>query len=436
MDSIPVIKSQVSNLTIRRIFLLVSLSIVAAISLYRVSSLSSSISTVRQEQPVHVINTDNSLKFSKPREVLSPLVVEIGTKDKLMSKLKDLNVDIGEIRKIHNLLRLRNYQKVTLTINQDLASPTHKRTVNKIYVVNDKTHRQEFIRQGNDFHRKDITLPLVKEQMLYSAKIKRNLLSTLKSFNLSSAHINELLNAYSYNIDFQRSIKLGDEITLLVEEFKTTEQQLSHRGKILFASLNTSGKNHNLYWYEYKGKGQYFTEHGKSIRRGLLRSPLDVIKISSSFGMRNSPINGFHTMHKGVDFAAPTGTPIYAAGDGVIRASGWLNGYGKYIELKHDNSTSTFYAHISKFARHITKGVKVKQGEIIAYVGATGRATGPHLHYEVRINGRHVNPMKVKTTADLVLAGSDYTKFTEFKRSISKQLALQESKFKTVALYP
>jgi len=167
----------------------------------------------------------------------------------------------------------------------------------------------------------------------------------------------------------------------------------------------------------------FFSEDGKSIKRSLLRTPVKIVRVSSHFGFRKQhPIHGFSAMHMGVDFAAAKGTPIYAAGDGIVTEIGWRSGYGRCLQIKHSPTLSTFYAHASKFATHLKKGARIKQGQVIAYVGTTGNTTGPHLHYEVKVGGKRVNPMSIKTTPDVGLAGKNLAKFQVHQRKI-KQLS-------------
>ena len=232
----------------------------------------------------------------------------------------------------------------------------------------------------------------------------------------------DLVNIYSHQVDFQRQVKPGDNLNLIVEKYITEDGQFSHYGKVVFASLNLSGKNYNIYRYAHDGSDnmQYFSEDGKSVKRNLLRTPIGVARISSHFGNRKHPILGYTKMHKGVDFFAPKGTPIYAAGNGVITDLGWRSGFGNYVQIRHSSTLATAYGHANAFAKGLTRGSTVKQGQIIAYVGQTGRATGPHLHYEVKINGKQVNPLSIKTSPGIELSGKKLQDFSTFKKKIGK----------------
>ncbi len=310
--------------------------------------------------------------------------------------------------------------------DEDLASES--RTLNKLTIAYDKIKSLEIIREGEDFLARDVTKVLNKLLTKSSVVINSNFTSALKSLGLSSNSIIEMINSYSYQIDFQRQIKSGDTVTVITEKFVTDDGKFSHHGKVLYVSLNLSGKEYNIFRYSpnnAENNHDFFSEDGKSVKRSLLRTPVKLVRVSSHYGNRHHPTLGYTKMHKGVDFAAPTGTPIYAAGNGVITEIGWKSGYGKFIQIKHSQNLSTAYAHASNFSKNLKLGSIVKQGQVIAYVGSTGRTTGPHLHYEVKIGGKNINPMHVKSTPGIELAGKQLAKFKQFKsnvRSLSNEL--------------
>jgi murein DD-endopeptidase MepM/ murein hydrolase activator NlpD len=338
--------------------------------------------------------------------------------------------DISEITKLfkqkHSDLPLKIGQKIVfeydinITENQSDDLAVESRTLSKMTIVLDKVNFLEIVRGNEGFTTKTASVPLIKLISKTSATIDSNFIATLKSLGLSSSNIVELVNAYSYQIDFQRQIQPGDKITVITEKFLTEEDsKFSHYGKILFASLSSSGKDYNIYRYLHDNNYQFFSEDGKSVKRSLLRTPVKVLRVSSHYGLRKHPISGYNKQHKGVDFAAATGTPIYSAGDGVVTQLGWRSGYGKFIQIKHSGTLSTAYAHASNFAKSLKVGSRVKQGDIIAYVGSTGNTTGPHLHYEVLVNGKHVNPMSIKTSPGLELSGKGLEKFNSFKKEFA-----------------
>ncbi len=217
---------------------------------------------------------------------------------------------------------------------------------------------------------------------------------------------------FSFDVDFQREIQPGDSFEILYERLADDAGTTVGEGDILIASLTLSDNNMTLYRFKTdKGFTDYFDSSGQSAQKSLLRTPTDATRISSGFGRRRHPVLGYTRMHKGTDFAAPPGTPIYAAGDGVIEKAGWAGGYGKYVRIRHNGNYKTAYAHMRRVGPGIKAGVRVKQRQIIGYVGATGRVTGPHLHYEVHFNGRQIDPKKVRLPSGYRLKGAELERF-------------------------
>ncbi|BFD46400.1 MAG: peptidoglycan DD-metalloendopeptidase family protein [Rickettsia endosymbiont of Sergentomyia squamirostris] len=344
--------------------------------------------------------------------------------NQIIKLVKDKNIESS--LKIGQQLVFDYEIKIIEQDDEDLAAES--RTLNKLTIAYDKVKSLEIIREGEDFLARDVTKVFNKLLTKSSVVINSNFMSALKSLGLSSNSIIEMINSYSYQIDFQRQIKSGDTVTVITEKFVTEDGKFSHHGKVLYVSLNLSGKEYNIFRYSpnnAQNNNDFFSEDGKSVKRSLLRTPVKLVRISSHYGNRHHPTLGYTKMHKGVDFAAPTGTPIYAAGNGVITEIGWKSGYGKFIEIKHSQNLSTAYAHASNFAKNLKLGSIVKQGQVIAYVGSTGRTTGSHLHYEVKIGGKNINPMHVKSTPGIELAGKQLAKFKQFKsnvRSLSNEL--------------
>jgi murein DD-endopeptidase MepM/ murein hydrolase activator NlpD len=233
-----------------------------------------------------------------------------------------------------------------------------------------------------------------------------------------------MIRAYSYDVDFQRDIQPGDEFQVMYERYFTDEGAAARDGDILYAALTFGGRQRELYRYKTRdGIVDYFNRQGESIRKALLRTPIDGARVSSKFGMRRHPILGFSKMHAGMDFAAPTGAPIYAAGNGVIEEIGRKNGYGNYVRIKHNQQIATAYAHLSKFGRGMRRGGQVQQGDIIGYVGTTGRSTGPHLHYEVMRGGRQINPMSIDLPTGVALEGPEMAAFKRHVEESDRQFA-------------
>lgn len=296
--------------------------------------------------------------------------------------------------------------------------------LDRMVFVKDKVNSIEFVRQEDKFIAHNIKAPLKKLVIQYNATINSSLIASLKKAGMTANSIVRLINAYSHQIDFQRQIRSGDKITVITEKFVTEDNEFSHHGKILYANLNSQKTDYNIYRFSPTGKKedlQFFSEDGQSIKSTLLRTPVKVARISSHYGYRKKhPVLGYGRMHKGVDFAASIGTPIYASGNGTISFIGWKSGYGRFILIRHDKTLSTAYAHASKFANGLKKGSRVKQGDIIAFVGKSGRVTGPHLHYEIRINGKQVNPMNFKSKPGIKLTGKNLTNFKKYKERILK----------------
>lgn len=338
-------------------------------------------------------------------------LIKLATDQKITSQLK-----IGQKLIFEYSIQLS--EKEDSDLNEELYS------LDRMVFVKDKIHSIEFVRQDDKFITHNIKAPLKKLITQYNATINSSLIASLKKAGMSTNSIVRLINAYSHQIDFQRQIRAGDKVTVITEKFVTENDEFSHHGKILYANLNSQKTDYNIYRFSPSGKKedlQFFSEDGQSIKSTLLRTPVKVARISSHYGYRKKhPVLGYGRMHKGVDFAASIGTPIYASGNGTISFIGWKSGYGRFILVRHDKTLSTAYAHASKFAKGLKKGSRVKQGDIIAFVGKSGRVTGPHLHYEVRINGKQVNPMKFKSKPGIKLTGAKLTNFNKYKEKILK----------------
>jgi murein DD-endopeptidase MepM/ murein hydrolase activator NlpD len=276
-----------------------------------------------------------------------------------------------------------------------------------------------------DFIAAAVDKPVVEAERRAAGTIDTSLFDAAREAGVPMPVVADLIKTFSFDVDFQRDIQDGDSFEVLYERTENEAGEFVKSGKILFASLTLSGKTIPVYYFERDGDGEYFTPSGEAIRKSLLRTPVDGARITSGFGMRMHPVLGFSKMHKGIDFGAPIGTPIYAAGTGTVAEIGRKGSYGNYIRIRHNADYQTAYAHMSRFAKGLVKGEKVKQGEVIGYVGATGRATGPHLHYEILVDGAQVNPGKVKTTASNKLAGKQLTAFQAQVAKINDELKRQ-----------
>ena len=251
-----------------------------------------------------------------------------------------------------------------------------------------------------------------KEITYKEAVITNSLYNSAINLGIKPNVIIEFARLYGFQVDFQRDIWKNDSFQIIYEEFKNEKGNVVDTGDIIYANLNLQNTDLQLYKFEYeKNKIDYFDENGKSVRKTLMKTPINGARLSSSFGKRKHPILGYNKLHTGTDFASPKGTPIMASGDGIISRAKWCGGGGNCIKIKHNSVYQTVYAHLSKFGRGIKKGVRVKQGQIIGYVGSTGMSTGPHLHYEVIENGRKINSQKLKLPSGRILKGKDRNLF-------------------------
>ena len=266
---------------------------------------------------------------------------------------------------------------------------------------------------------------VVKQVYANRADIQLSLYGSAAQAGIPMPVIAQAIHIYSWDVDFQRDIRKGDFLEVLYEQYETEAGDKVKNGDVIYARLNVNGQDIPVYRFETEdGDVDYYTAEGKSIRKALMQTPIDGARLSSGFGKRHHPVLGYAKMHKGVDFAAPRGTPIYAAGDGTIEKAGPWSSYGNYVRIRHNGTLKTAYAHLKGFAKGITPGARVKQGQVIGYVGTTGRSTGPHLHYEVLENGRQVNPKSVKMPQGNILKGAQIASFKKHIESINHEYAL------------
>ena len=321
---------------------------------------------------------------------------------------------VGAIAGVFSPRALRAGQEITLNITT--ASGSRQRDMDTQLVSlsfePDVTKDVKLTRSGTgDFIASAVDKPIIERKHQAAGIIDSSLFNAAREAGVPMPVVADLIKTFSFDVDFQRDIQDGDAFEVFYERMENEDGQFVKSGRILFASLTLSGKTIPVYYFERDGEGQYFTPNGDAIRKSLLRTPIDGARITSGFGMRMHPVLGFSKMHKGIDFGAPTGTPIFAAGSGTIVEIGRKGSYGNYVRIRHSGDYQTAYAHMSKFAKGLKKGAKVKQGDVIGYVGATGRVTGPHLHYEILTAGKQVNPGKVKTVASNKLTGKHLKAF-------------------------
>ena len=261
---------------------------------------------------------------------------------------------------------------------------------------------------------------------MYAAKatVENSLYGSAMKQGVPEPIIAQAIRILSWSIDFQREIRAGDELQVLYDVYMTDSGEYVRSGEPYYIRLTQSDNELALYLHEFpNGRTGYFRENGHSAKKGLLSTPVDGARISSGFGMRKHPVLGYSKMHKGVDFAAARGTPIYAAGDGKIVRANRFGAYGNYVKIRHNNNLDTAYAHLKGFAKGIKSGARVKQGQVIGYVGSTGRSTGPHLHYEVLVNGIQKNPRNVDVPTGEILTGKKLAALKKTIRKYDRQFA-------------
>ena len=257
-----------------------------------------------------------------------------------------------------------------------------------------------------EFDEKILSIKLDKKIIYKENIILQSLYKAATDQNIPPNTIIEFARIYGFQVDFQRDIRKEDKFQIMYEVFIDNNKNVIETGEILYANLKLSGQDNPLYYFNEEDQEGHYDKNGKSVQKALMKTPINGARLSSSFGMRKHPIDGFNKMHRGTDFAAPKGTPIMASGNGIIKKVGWCGGGGNCIKIRHNSTYETVYAHMSKFARGIKNGVRVKQGQTIGYVGSTGKSTGPHLHYEVIVNGKKVNSQKLKLPSGKILKGN------------------------------
>lgn len=354
------------------------------------------------------------------------LALQVGKGDTLLDMLIANRVQSTEAHEVINALKakfnpgkLRVGQKISVTLDRheklgDMAAVKEL----AIKLPNLSTIELQRLQNGG-FNVASTEETSTQKTYRGFGKVRSSLLQAGADGGIPASAMQEVLKAFSYDVDFQREIHPGDTIEVLVDRKANKSGGFTNAGgKLRYASLTLQGKKHEIFRF----KDSWYDGKGNSIKKSLLRTPLDAARITSGFGLRTHPIMGYTKMHRGVDFGAPSGTPIMAAGDGVVSFKGWKSGYGNFVTIKHNAKYESAYGHISRFG-NIKVGGKVKQGQVIAYVGMTGMATGPHLHYEVRENSNQVNPVAKQFNMANNLSGKTLAAFKTAKQSALNELA-------------
>jgi murein DD-endopeptidase MepM/ murein hydrolase activator NlpD len=325
--------------------------------------------------------------------------------------LKVYSVPSEEIVKIKKILNLNydlNNLKTNFYIKFTIDQSNNKNITSFVFPLSRTKKIQLTKNLDTDlFEKKEIITNLNKKIIFKEGKIIQSLYKTGVGLNIQPNIIVEFARIYGFQVDFQRDIRKNDNFQIMYEVFEDDNGKVFETGNIIFADLKLSGINNSLYYFDKKKSEGHYDENGRSVKKALMKTPINGARLSSSFGMRKHPIDGYNKMHKGTDFAAPMGTPIMASGNGIVTRARWCGGGGNCIKIKHNSTYQTIYAHMKSFARGIKEGLRVKQGQIIGYVGSTGNSTGPHLHYEVIEGGKKINSQKLKLPSGKILKGEE-----------------------------
>ena len=342
--------------------------------------------------------------------------------------LKQADLQDDEINDVVNIISkkidLRKLNVGTL-IETYTKSVNDKKIINEIIIYPDIEKKIYVKKVNNKFVAGEDKKKLFSKLKLYEVEIHNSIYESLKKIDTPDEIIMEFVQLYSFDIDFQRDIRKGNKIKIFFEIYTDSQNNYIKSGNINFSEIILDDESYELYRFQSEGDEfvEYFNSDGKSATKALMKTPINGARLSSGFGMRKHPILGYNKKHQGVDFAAPTGTPIMAAGTGHIEFVGNNGGAGKYIRIKHLNGYKTSYSHLSKYASGIQKNIKVRQGQVIGYVGNTGLSTGPHLHYEVIFNGKRINPMKMKLPSGKQLKDKNLEIFLAEKERINAEVS-------------
>ena len=366
---------------------------------------------INSEKWLNVLNNtylkktiEHGLSSQKPRFLEVNYKVETG--ESLKKILLKYSIPESEINNLINSLSKKTNLK-NLKVNTEIKflfdNKENKIVKFEFPLTKSKRILLSKLKNQEEFFYSEIITNLNKKLLLKDGLIKSSLYKSAISKNIKPNIIVQFANIFGFQVDFQRDIRKNDTYQILYEIFEDDNGKFFSTGSIIFANLTLSGQDNSFYKFNYEGKEDFFDVNGKSVRKALMKTPINGARLSSPFGMRKHPIDGFNKMHRGTDFAAPMGTPIMASGDGKVIRARWCGGGGNCVKIKHNSSYTTVYAHMSKFAASIFEGARVKQGQIIGYVGSTGKSTGPHLHYEVIFNGKRINSQTLKLPSGKIL---------------------------------
>ena len=354
-------------------------------------------------------NLKHILDNLEPRYIIiEHKIVQGETFDKILNKHQVPENEIKKIKKILSKKNNLNDLKTGQTIKFTLDKLENIKVINFVFPIS-RTEKIQLTRNfsSDSFEKNKIITNLNKKIIFKEGKILHSLYKTAVDLNIQVNTIIDFARIYGFQVDFQRDIRKNDYFQIIYEVFEDENKKIHETGNIIFANLKLRGENNPLYYFNQKGSEGHYDNNGKSAQKALMKTPINGARLSSAFGMRKHPIDGYNKMHRGTDFAAPKGTPIMASGNGIVVRARWCGGGGYCVKIKHNSTYSTVYAHMSKFAKGIKKKVRVKQGQIIGYVGSTGKSTGAHLHYEVIENGKKINSQTLKMPSGKILKGKN-----------------------------
>ncbi|MGY9045041.1 MAG: peptidoglycan DD-metalloendopeptidase family protein [Candidatus Pelagibacterales bacterium] len=353
-------------------------------------------------------------------------IIKIVAGDSLQKILLKEKISKEEVNKIYqktkgiiDLTKIRQGQTITIVFRIKQNKPSISRIT---FQVDELSTAYIYYRNKTDDYEVRLNQKnLERVNFLAKGIIVNSLFASAQKIDVDAEVIVEFARIFGFEIDFQRDIQKNDEFKIFYERFEDDEGENFKNGNILFAYLKNSGREIKLYRYkDSKNNIGYFTPDGKSIEKALMKTPINGARLSSGFGFRKHPILGYNKLHQGTDFAARRGTPVMASGSGTIERASWFGAYGKYVRIRHNSTYKTAYAHLSKFGRNIKAGRKVRQGQIIGYVGSTGRSTGPHLHYEVLVNNKRTNSQRLKLPSGKKLSKNEMENFNLEKQRINQ----------------
>ena len=326
------------------------------------------------------------------------------TFDKILNSYSITSDEISQIKKELDLDYNLNNLKTSLDIKITIDEANNKKITSFTFPVS-RTKKIQLTRSSETdlFTKKIIITNLNKRIIFKEGKILQSLYKAAIDLKIQPNIIVEFAGIYGFQVDFQRDIRKNDKFQIMYEVFEDDNGKIFETGNVIFADLKLSGVNNSLYYFGKKGSEGHYDKNGRSVKKALMKTPINGARLSSAFGMRKHPIDGYNKMHKGTDFAAPMGTSIMASGSGIITRARWCGGGGNCVKIKHNSTYQTIYAHMKSFGRGIREGLRVKQGQIIGYVGSTGNSTGPHLHYEVIKNGKKINSQTLKLPSGKIL---------------------------------